>query len=92
MPADELPELPEGVDLAAAITRTAHLVPPSPAEVEVVVGPVEVEHELQLVSVEGHTVGVRCRCGRWDAIVTGPTSARWAAADHRRHVEHGTGR
>jgi hypothetical protein len=27
-----------------------------------------------------------CACGRWEGVATGPSSARWAGADHARHV------
>jgi hypothetical protein len=65
--------------------------PPSPPAAPLVVeGEVLDPHELRLVSIDGTVVGVRCACGRWDAIVTGPSSARWAAADHRRHIDRGT--
>jgi hypothetical protein len=26
-----------------------------------------------------------CACGRWEAVATGPSSARWAGQDHARH-------
>lgn len=44
---------------------------------------------------EGHTpehgehggVGwVRCSCGTWEALVTGPSSAAWARRDYSRHL------
>jgi hypothetical protein len=76
-------------DLADAVRRTAHLVPPSPAEVEEVLG-AEVVQALDPHAIEqrqhGAFVAFVCACGRWDAVVTGPSSARWAGADHRRHV------
>lgn len=34
----------------------------------------------------GSSVAVVCACGRWECVVTGPSSARWAGADHARHV------
>ncbi len=99
---DELPPIPLGAalpdgrtvddlraeaqdDLAGAIRRTAHLVPPDPAE----------EVELLVHDLDPHAVtrtpypwGVAwvCACGRWEAVATGPSSAAWAGADHRRHV------
>lgn len=65
-----------------ALPATPTALPAAPA----VEGEVLAPHELLLVRVEGRLVGVRCACGRWDAVVTGPTSARWASADHRRHA------
>jgi hypothetical protein len=98
--------LPERSDLAGAIERTAHIVPPSPAEVIEVLG-AEVAAEVLDAVVEGEVldpvdphgvVGTRhswgaalvCRCGEWEAAVTGPGSLRWAQGDHRRHVEQAT--
>lgn len=31
-------------------------------------------------------VAVVCACGRWECVVTGPSSAAWAGRDYRRHV------
>jgi hypothetical protein len=31
-----------------------------------------------------------CSCGQWEAVATGPSSARWAGDDHRRHVTAAT--
>lgn len=54
--------------------------------------PAEVE---PLPAIAGHTpehgehdgIGwVRCSCGTWDAIVTGPASAAWARRDYDRHL------
>jgi hypothetical protein len=28
----------------------------------------------------------RCACGQWEAVVTGPASARWAFADYSAHL------
>lgn len=80
-------------DLAGAIRRTAHLVPPSPDEVEVVLG-AQVVEDLQAkedphaVTTTPYPWGIAwtCACGRWEAVATGPSSAGWAGADHRRHV------
>lgn len=37
-------------------------------------------------TAHGSAIAVVCRCGRWECVVTGPSSARWAGADHARHV------
>lgn len=31
-----------------------------------------------------------CACGQWEGFATGPSSAAWAGADHRRHVADAT--
>lgn len=38
----------------------------------------------------GSSVALVCACGRWECIVTGPSSAAWAGADYRRHVQRET--
>lgn len=35
----------------------------------------------------GASVAIVCECGRWECIVTGPSSAAWAGRDYRRHVD-----
>lgn len=35
----------------------------------------------------GSTVAIVCVCGRWECIVSGPSSAAWAGRDHARHVQ-----
>lgn len=43
------------------------------------------EHEVQTGEVSG--VGfARCACGAWEAVVTGPASARWAFDQYREHL------
>lgn len=37
-------------------------------------------------TAHGSAIAVVCACGRWECVVTGPSSARWAGADHARHV------
>ncbi len=96
---DELPPIPLGAalpdgrtvdDLRGAIERTIHLVPPSAEEVEVVLGPEVVEQ----LAEDPHAITRKpyewgdawtCACGRWEAVTTGPSSARWAGADYARH-------
>lgn len=34
----------------------------------------------------GSSVAIVCACGRWECIVSGPSSAAWAGRDHARHV------
>jgi hypothetical protein len=76
-------------NLADAIRRTAHLVPPSAAEVVEVLG-AEVVDQLDPHRITrtdyGSSVAIVCACGRWECIVTGPSSAAWAGRDYRRHV------
>lgn len=38
----------------------------------------------------GSSVAIVCACGRWECIVTGPSSAAWAGRDYRRHVDDET--
>lgn len=78
-------------DLGEAITRTAHLVPPSPGEVQVALGVVEGEllpaedpHALTRTEY-AWGIAVVCACGQWECVVTGPSSADWARRDHERH-------
>lgn len=88
--------LPPGTDLAASIRRTAHLVPPSPAEVEEVLGAEVVAdldrdrilagHEVEVSETRGGLGWARCACGDWEAVVTGQTSAAWAFASYEEHL------
>jgi hypothetical protein len=49
--------------------------PPSPLD----------EHEVQTGEVNG--VGfARCACGKWEAYVSGPRSARWAFEEYTEHL------
>jgi hypothetical protein len=76
-------------DLAGAIRRTSHLVPPSAAEVVEVLGAEVVEQlDPHAITRTEYPSGVAwaCACGRWEGFATGPSSARWAGADHARHV------
>jgi hypothetical protein len=75
--------------LAGSIVRTAHLVPPSPDEVVEVLGAEVVEQlDPHAITTTEYPSGVAwaCACGRWEGFATGPSSARWAGADHARHV------
>lgn len=44
------------------------------------------------ITAKGYAWGAAwtCACGEWEAVATGPSSARWAADDHRRHVHAAT--
>jgi hypothetical protein len=35
----------------------------------------------------GTSASIVCACGRWECIVSGPSSAAWAGRDYRRHVD-----
>jgi hypothetical protein len=73
--------LDEPDDLAGAIRRTAHLVPPSPVEVVEDLDP----HAITRTEYPWG-VAWACACGGWEAVATGPSSAAWAERDHARHV------
>jgi len=61
------------------------LVPPPPEE------PVEAldPHAITETRYEWG-VAVVCGCGRWECVVTGPSSAAWAGRDYLRHVDDET--
>lgn len=89
IPAPALPALPPGTDLAGSIRRTAHLVPPSPAEVievlgDKVVGKLLDPHALTRTEYRWG-IAVVCACGLWECAVTGPSSAAWAERDYAEH-------
>lgn len=55
----------------------------------VVLGPADDPHAVTATEYEWGTAWV-CACGQWEAAATGPSSARWAGDDHRRHVTAST--
>lgn len=62
------------------------LVPPPP-EPPVDGEPLDAENPHAVTRTEyPWGIAVVCACGRWECVVTGPSSAAWAEADHRRHV------
>lgn len=76
--------LPNPVDDPVGFAAAVYDVPRELVESEVLpaaIGPhavARIEHEWG--------VAWTCACGRWEAVATGPSSAAWAGADHRRHV------
>jgi hypothetical protein len=64
--------------------------PHEPVEGEVV-DPRLAEHEVETGETAGGLGYARCACGGWEAIVTGPASARWAFDEYRQHLTRALG-
>jgi hypothetical protein len=44
------------------------------------------QHEVETGETPAGLGYARCACGQWEAVVTGPASARWAFADYSVHL------
>lgn len=62
---------------------------PDPVEGEVLAGPPPGPHAVSATRTRSG-VALVCACLGWEAAVTGPSSLRWAQADHARHVVDAT--
>jgi hypothetical protein len=59
--------------------------PQEPVEGEVLPpAPLVDPHALLAEQRDGFVV-YSCRCGEWEAVATGPSSALWTVRDHDRH-------
>lgn len=95
---DRLPAIPLGAALPGGATlddlRAGRVEPYSAEAADELVRDLAADLAVELPddphavtsTTYGSAVAVVCRCGRWECVVTGPSSARWAGADHARHV------
>jgi hypothetical protein len=58
----------------------------TPAERGRVDGELIAAHEVETGETPGGLGYARCACGAWEAVVTGPSSARWAFEEYGEHL------
>jgi hypothetical protein len=49
------------------------------------------EHEVEVGETRSGLGWARCACGQWEAVVTGPASARWAFEQYAEHLHRALG-